>query len=251
MNNLAFQRDYSVVRKAIVDSLVKEGTDLKGLDSQIDNISLAYMVPVKAQWLKVSTLSESGLEKFLVKYQESSTIAMQLLEKYSFESLVKTFRTVNLSPKTKKVLCGIDRYQDFVNKVNNGDILIETIKKPKKQPQKVVSTNLTNAFIKPTNTQKSVSKAKPEVVPTSIKTKNGNFVSTKALLLGDFKEQIGTFSMFETVEGKRVYGYYDSVVDHKKYGKCAKLALKSKRFLLPLVDIKESYVFIKDEKHSA
>lgn len=172
MKNMAFNRDYKVVSQAIVDSLIKEGTDPKGLEAQIENISLAYMVPVKAQWLKVSTLSESGLAKFLGKYQESTTIAMQLLQKYDFDSLVKTYRTVNLSPKTKKVLCGIDRYQDFVNSVNNGKIkvLVSTETKKPKKATNVNSVNITNAFLGSVQPKKVV-QSKPKVVKKQPKAK--------------------------------------------------------------------------------
>ena len=140
----SFQRDYKVVKQGVVSLLTNEGTNPEGLEQQIENISMAYMVGLKAQWLKVSP---KNVATFLTKYQEVSTIAMQLLEKHDFVSLVKTYRKVNLSPKTKKVLCGIDRYQDFVNKVNDGTykvVSIDTKPKPKKQVN-----SFTNAFINP------------------------------------------------------------------------------------------------------
>lgn len=159
-----FQRDYEVVKQGVISQLTNEGTDPKGLEQEVNNISLAYMVGLKAQWLKVNA---KNVTTFLEKYQEPTVIAMQLLEKYDFVSLVKTYRAINLSPKTKKVLCGIERYQDFINSVNNGKY--QVVSKETKAPKPQVNA-FTNAFIKQPKVvkpqvveqPKQVSKPKPK-----------------------------------------------------------------------------------------
>lgn len=163
----SFQRDYEVVKQGVISQLTNEGTDPKGLEQEVNNISLAYMVGLKAQWLKVNA---KNVTTFLEKYQEPTVIAMQLLEKYDFVSLVKTYRAINLSPKTKKVLCGIDRYQDFINSVNVGKY--QVVSKETKAPKPQVNA-FTNAFIKQPKVAKpqvvkqpkQVSKAKPKKDP--------------------------------------------------------------------------------------
>ncbi len=147
----SFQRDYKVVEQAVVSQLTNEGTNPKGLEKDIANITIGYMVAIKSQWLKVNP---KNVVSFLAKYQPSTIIAMQLLEKHSFDSLVKTYRQVNLSPKTKKVLCGLERYSDFIDKVNKGSIslVVKTTKQPKVNA-------LMSAFLEP-KPKKALSKPK-------------------------------------------------------------------------------------------
>ena len=155
----SFQRDYKVVKQGVISQLTNEGTDPKGLEAQIDAIALGYMVSVKSQWLKINA---KNVHTFLEKYQEVTVIAMQLLEKHDFLSLVKTYRQVNLSPKTKKVLCGIDRYQDFIDKVNKGEIKLvaKATKKPKANALAKPKKAFTNAFIQVQQVQKPKPKPK-------------------------------------------------------------------------------------------
>lgn len=160
----SFQRDYEVVKHGVISQLTNEGTDPKGLEQEVNNITMGYMVGLKAQWLKVNA---KNVNTFLEKYQEPTVIAMQLLEKYDFVSLVKTYRSINLSPKTKKVLCGIDRYQDFINKVNKGVIMLvaKATNKPKANALAKPKKAFTNAFIqvqKPKPKPKAKAKKEPK-----------------------------------------------------------------------------------------
>jgi hypothetical protein len=82
---------------------------------------------------------------------------MVLLESYTFDSLVKTYRRVNLSPTTKKVLCGIDRYQDFVNQAIEGKLQLVS---NKKQDQVLQSNTFTQTIGLKKETTKVVSKPK-------------------------------------------------------------------------------------------
>jgi len=166
-NKASFSRDYEVVKHGVVKLLQSEGTNPKGLEQEISNIAMASMVPLKAQWLKVSP---KNALTFLVKYQVEIKSTMVLLESYTFDSLVKTYRRVNLSPTTKKVLCGIDRYQDFVNQAIEGKLQLVS---NKKQDQVLQSNTFTQTIGLKKETTKVVSKPK---VATKVATPKNKFL---------------------------------------------------------------------------
>jgi hypothetical protein len=189
-----WNRDYEVVRAGVVALLQEEGTNPKGLENQIKAISEAYMVPLKAQWLKVSP---KNVKTFLVKYQDSTQSTMVLLERWTTLSLIKAYRKVHLSPKTKKVLVGIDRYQEFILDVIGGKYLSTLVEKSTKVDNSKTNS-FTNMFINKVDKPLDTKVSKTDKVATKVaKPKAKPLAKAKPKAKPKSKDLVNAFSQYD------------------------------------------------------
>lgn len=175
---------------AIRQQLVVEGVSLDTIDAKLlDKIVTSYYFVLKSLWYK---LSDSNADKFIVNYELPAKLAMQVLEKYDFDSSLYTFRKMYMNHDTKKVMTSHKNLVEFLTNLSNDkfNVLTKVKKqaKAKKQskiakPVNSVLTNafLTNAIVEPKTTKKQVTTKSPKTVkPAKKSTKKSTKAKAKA-----------------------------------------------------------------------